>query len=169
MNYGVFTVPNAMTLLRVLLTVPLVHYILEGEFIWALGIFFLGLLTDAEGSVARYLNQQTKFGEYFDPIADFLFIGGAFIALTSVGLLDIGIVLTLILVNIPRVWLIARTVQRTTGLGSTLASKLTGIATLALIPYVLLSIPFVEVYGLCVVVFTAVVLAQKWSLFASST
>ncbi len=48
----------------------------------ALGIFAMACLTDTiDGTVARRLNIVSPFGIFFDPVADKILIGGAFICL----------------------------------------------------------------------------------------
>ncbi len=83
-------VPNALTLFRVVL-IPcfvciyyLPHTFLNQSlmnFIGA-GIFLFAAITDwLDGFFARYLNQASKFGAFFDPVADKLMVVAALLVL----------------------------------------------------------------------------------------
>jgi len=83
------TIPNQITLARIL-SVPLLMYlILSGSNvgrILAVILFFLAAVSDAvDGYLARSFKQTTTFGKFADPIADKLLITGALIALLQLG------------------------------------------------------------------------------------
>jgi CDP-diacylglycerol---glycerol-3-phosphate 3-phosphatidyltransferase len=53
----------------------------------ALGIFAVACLTDTiDGTVARRMKIVSPFGIFFDPVADKILIGGAFICLVGLGI-----------------------------------------------------------------------------------
>lgn len=53
----------------------------------ALGIFAVACLTDTiDGTVARRMNIVSPFGIFFDPVADKILIGSAFICLLGLGI-----------------------------------------------------------------------------------
>ena len=54
------TIPNLMTLLRLLLSAPLVYFILEGRTTAALVVCIIGILSDLDGTVARLTKSVTK-------------------------------------------------------------------------------------------------------------
>ena len=65
------TIPNALTLLRIMLIIPMAKYILAeryGEASVFLGISALSDMLD--GMAARNLGQVTQLGKILDPIAD---------------------------------------------------------------------------------------------------
>ena len=81
------TLPNILTLLRILL-VPVLVVVLLGETengdLWAAIVFALASATDAmDGYFARSRNAITSFGKLMDPIADKLLIIAALVALVS--------------------------------------------------------------------------------------
>jgi cardiolipin synthase len=83
------TVPNLLTLLRVVLAPFLVAAVLDRRFEVAFALFVMAACTDAmDGLLARWLRQRTTLGQYLDPVADKLLIGSLFLALTGVGALD---------------------------------------------------------------------------------
>lgn len=72
--------------MRLLLIAPLVVFIAEKSAIQALAVFLAIILLDIiDGFFARKLNQDTKFGNYFDTAADILFILSAAISLYAAG------------------------------------------------------------------------------------
>ncbi|MDR2861362.1 MAG: CDP-alcohol phosphatidyltransferase family protein [Syntrophobacterales bacterium] len=63
--------PNAITLIRILLVPLMVIFLINGDYPEALIIFFICGITDAlDGFLARVLHQKTSLGAYLDPIAD---------------------------------------------------------------------------------------------------
>ena len=94
------TIPNRITIGRVL-SVPLLMYLILSESfvgrILAVILFFLAAVSDAvDGYIARSLKQTSVFGKFADPIADKLLISGALIALVQLGELSAAVVMTLI-------------------------------------------------------------------------
>ncbi len=80
--------PNALTVSRLLLALPLGIFILRQEFELALGIGLLAGLTDAlDGFFARRLNAFSRFGAALDPVCDKVLITISFLSFASVGLI----------------------------------------------------------------------------------
>lgn len=76
----VWTIPNALTIFRIVLIPPILIMIyLDNWVSLIVGLILYGIsaITDAlDGKIARMLNQQSEFGAYLDPLADkFLVIG----------------------------------------------------------------------------------------------
>lgn len=83
---GSVNLPNALTLLRILLVPIFVGLVLYGHPSAALAVFLVAGLTDAlDGLIARLLNQQTTLGRYLDPLADKLLLVAAFVVLSVEG------------------------------------------------------------------------------------
>ena len=75
-------IPNFLTSTRILL-VPVFLYCLFSDFshgkLLALIVFVVAAITDAyDGKIARKYNIESKFGIYFDPLADKLLVLSAF-------------------------------------------------------------------------------------------
>jgi cardiolipin synthase len=76
------TLPNLLTLIRLVLTPFIVQDILYGRPAQALGLFLLAAVTDGiDGWLARISDSATQFGAYLDPIADKILMSGIFLAL----------------------------------------------------------------------------------------
>lgn len=81
-----WTVPNALSLLRILLVpVFVVLYVSEGvSDIWAFGVLLLSGITDLlDGFIARRFNQITECGQLLDPVSDKLTQVAVAVALTT--------------------------------------------------------------------------------------
>ncbi len=84
------TIPNFLTLLRILLTPLLVWLLLNQELSWALIVFFLAGVTDGlDGFIARAFNQKSRFGAYLDPLADKLLLDTSFILLARLHIIPV--------------------------------------------------------------------------------
>ena len=80
------TVPNILTLLRIVLFFVLVHFLViasnTGRFVPAIVTGSIMLLTDIlDGIFARFLNQATFVGSILDPVSDKLIVAGLGITL----------------------------------------------------------------------------------------
>lgn len=76
----VVTLPNALTLLRILAVPFFGIFVWYGRMSWAFAIFVLAGVTDLlDGWVARVLNQRSSLGAILDPAADKLLMTTAFV------------------------------------------------------------------------------------------
>lgn len=92
------TIPNAITLIRILLTPVIVWLLLDARLNYALVVFFIAGLTDGlDGLIARLFHQKSKLGAYLDPLADKLLLVSSFILLGHLGLVPLW--LTVIIVS----------------------------------------------------------------------
>lgn len=83
---GNWTIPNALTMARILLTPFFVVFFLDGNYIGALSMFFLAGLSDAlDGLLARLLDQRSALGAILDPLADKILLVTSFICLAHAG------------------------------------------------------------------------------------
>ena len=70
-------------MLRIALVVPVLWLILNGDFGWALLLFWIAGFSDGiDGYLATRFGWQSKSGALLDPIADKLLVAGMFITLT---------------------------------------------------------------------------------------
>jgi CDP-diacylglycerol--glycerol-3-phosphate 3-phosphatidyltransferase len=93
-------VPNALTVVRILLVPVLVVALLEktsGGDLLAAVVFAVASLTDAiDGYLARTRNSVTTFGKLMDPLADKLLIIAALVVLVSLNRLDAWVAMVII-------------------------------------------------------------------------
>jgi len=79
----IVTVPNLLTIFRMVLIPVFVTLLFYQRFLWALGVFVTAGLTDGlDGLLARRFAQQSQLGTILDPIADKLMLVTAFIVLS---------------------------------------------------------------------------------------
>jgi cardiolipin synthase (CMP-forming) len=84
----ILTAPNQLTLLRMVFIPFIVLSLLERSYNQALILFVLAGLTDTfDGILARKLHQQTRIGQYLDPIADKLLLSTMFLVLAILHLI----------------------------------------------------------------------------------
>ncbi len=108
MNFSLSSLPNALSILRIILTVPVVMTLLNHNYSLALVLFFIAGVTDAlDGWIAKRFSCQSRLGSILDPMADKLLLAGSFITLHMIGLLPLWL---LILVFLRDVMIVAGTV-----------------------------------------------------------
>ena len=78
-----WTIPDTLTLARVILTVVIVYLIFTGfGVILIASLFVIAMLTDFfDGKIARKFNQETEFGRKFDIVADRILMTGVALAI----------------------------------------------------------------------------------------
>lgn len=88
MNKDFFNAPNQLTLAR-LFFIPFINIaVIERHFRTAIVLLVLAGLSDGlDGLVARLLHQQSRLGEYLDPIADKLLLSSLFLVMSYRGLI----------------------------------------------------------------------------------
>jgi len=68
---GALTVPNLLTVIRILLIPVFAWLFNDGKYIWALVVLLLSGLSDTlDGKIARRFNQVSELGKNLDPVAD---------------------------------------------------------------------------------------------------
>lgn len=83
------SVPDALALLRILLTIPIMMLVradhIDGYLIYAAGIFLVASITDVlDGYLARRGTGATTLGAFLDTTADKILVTGTLLALVSV-------------------------------------------------------------------------------------
>lgn len=92
-----FTLPNLLTLSR-LLSVPVIVWLIsENRMMAAFWLFVVAGVTDAlDGALARLANARTVLGDYLDPLADKALLVSIFITLGLHGHLDSWLVIMVV-------------------------------------------------------------------------
>jgi cardiolipin synthase len=77
------TIPNLITLVRILLTPLFIIFLIQGSYLKALIVFLLAGVSDvADGLIARVWRQKSPLGSYLDPLADKLLMSSSFVTLS---------------------------------------------------------------------------------------
>lgn len=91
-------IPNAITLFRLVLVVPIFYCLLHASYTLALILFVIAGISDGlDGFIARRFNWKSRFGSIADPAADKLLIVLSFIALTWIGVIPWWLMVTILL------------------------------------------------------------------------
>ncbi len=94
------TLPNQLTILRIILTPIFLYLFLSKEPLLiqiSIGVFFIAALTDwYDGWLARKFNYITDWGKFWDPLADKILTSTAFLGFVFVGLLELWMVILII-------------------------------------------------------------------------
>jgi cardiolipin synthase (CMP-forming) len=78
-----FTAPNQLTLIRLVIIPFIIINIVDRDYRLALILLIIAGLSDGlDGLLARILHQQTRIGQYLDPIADKLLLSTLFLVLS---------------------------------------------------------------------------------------
>jgi len=87
------TIPNIITVLRLLLVPAVVYALLVGEMGWAFAGFLIAGVSDGvDGFIARHFNQRSALGAYLDPAADKLLLVSVFVVLGLMSKLPLWLV-----------------------------------------------------------------------------
>ena len=89
--------PNAITLIRVVLIPFFVDLMIYGYYREALIVFVAACLTDGlDGMIARMTNSKTELGAFLDPMADKLLIVSSFVTLAILAKLPVWLVIIVV-------------------------------------------------------------------------
>jgi len=77
------TIPNLITLFRIILTPLFIIFLIQGNYRKALVVFVLAGVSDlADGLIARGWQQKSRLGSYLDPLADKVLMAASFVTLS---------------------------------------------------------------------------------------
>jgi cardiolipin synthase len=72
-------IPNAISIIRILLVAPIVYLLLNGSYNWALIFFVVAGISDAlDGFLAKRYDWASQLGSFLDPLADKLLLVSCF-------------------------------------------------------------------------------------------
>lgn len=139
------TIPNIISILRLLLVPATVWALLSHNYDWAFGLFLIAGVSDGvDGFIARRFNQMSELGAYLDPVADKLLLVSVFVVL---GFLD-QVPLWLVVVAVSRDALIMLAVLLSSVMGNpvkirpSLVSKANTAVQIALVAMILTGLAF---------------------------
>ncbi len=71
MSDDVFTIPNILSMIRIIAVPFFIYFFVTGKYFIAVFIIFVSGMTDLfDGKIARHFNQISKLGKLLDPAAD---------------------------------------------------------------------------------------------------
>jgi cardiolipin synthase len=86
--------PNALSILRIILTVPIVIALLKEQYFLVMVLFFSAGVTDAlDGWLAKQYSLQSRLGSILDPMADKILLTCTFITLYWIAILPFWLLL----------------------------------------------------------------------------
>ena len=89
--------PNAITIIRILLIPLFLYKIIQGEMIFATVVYLAAAISDGlDGFIARVWKLQTKLGSFLDPMADKLLVTTSFLTLSVLDIIPLWLALAVI-------------------------------------------------------------------------
>jgi cardiolipin synthase len=89
--------PNAITIIRILLIPLFLYKIIQGEMVFATAVYLTAAVTDGlDGFIARVWKLQTQLGTFLDPMADKLLVTTSFLTLSVLKITPLWIALAVI-------------------------------------------------------------------------
>lgn len=90
-------IPNAISIMRILLILPILLLFVNNEFGWALGLFVIAGLSDGiDGYIAKKYDWNTRLGAFLDPAGDKLLVAWSFGTLAYLGHLPVWLAVVVI-------------------------------------------------------------------------
>lgn len=154
------SIPNLITLGRILLVPIVIWAITAGEMRAAFALFLLAGVSDAvDGFLAKRFGMRTELGGYLDPLADKAMLVSIFIALGVIEAVPRWLVILVVSrdIMIVSAVILAWLVHRPIPLKPLLVSKLNTVAQIVLVCVVLASLGFQWSLGRTIFVLTTLV------------
>ena len=154
--------PNALSIIRIILTVPIVIALLKHQYLLTLLLFLAAGISDAlDGWIAKQFSFQTRLGSILDPVADKVLLTCTFIALYWVNILPLWL---LMIIFVRDVIIIAGALGYFLGemsaesdlLEPSLISKVNTVLQISLVIYLLLIQFYIRIDGFQEMVFNIV-------------
>ncbi len=154
------TIPNIITIVRLILVPLIIVAIAQQEWLAAFAIFAAAGLSDAvDGAIARRFDMRSELGAYLDPIADKSLLVSIYVTLAVVGVLPVWIAVLVVARDLMIVaaiivsWLMARPIA----IKPLLVSKLNTTAQIVFAGLLLAAKAFAVVPGPAMAVGLAIV------------
>lgn len=141
MSTTVFTLPNVITSIRILLIPAFVTAILYGRYPEAAGCFIAASVSDAlDGWIARAWHQRSELGVFLDPFADKCLMITSFVLFATFGWVPLWLALTLIGRDLVVVlgWILISRMYGLTKVAPTMAGKTAIASEMVLVSYIVL-------------------------------
>ena len=145
---GYSMLPNVLSVIRIILTVPVVIALLKGQYLLTLLLFLLAGISDAlDGWIAKQFSFQTRLGSILDPMADKILLTCTFITLYWVGILPLWLFMLIFVRDVIIVagalgYFLGEMTSDSELLQPTLISKFNTVLQIALVLFLL----FIQIY-----------------------
>lgn len=97
-NGRFLTASNLVSVVRILLTVPILLLLVNGAMVYAVALCAFAAWTDwFDGYLARRTQTVSEWGKLIDPIADKILVGGVLVSLLLLNLLPLWFVLAAVM------------------------------------------------------------------------
>lgn len=142
--------PNALSIIRIILTVPIVIALLKEQYLLTLMLFLFAGITDAlDGWIAKQFSFQSRLGSILDPMADKILLASTFLGLYWVGILPLWLLLLIFVRDIIIVagalgYFLGEMNESNELLEPTLISKFNTVLQIALILFLLVMQIYIE-------------------------
>jgi len=160
MNYSM--APNVLSIIRIILTVPIVIALLKEQYILTLLLFLVAGITDAlDGWIAKQFSFQSRLGSILDPMADKILLTCSFIALYWVGIMPLWLLMIIFVRDVIIVagalgYFLGEISRDSDLLEPSLISKFNTVLQIALVLFLLLIQIYTELNSLREMVFIVV-------------
>ena len=154
--------PNVLSIIRIILTVPIVIALLKEQYLLTLLLFLVAGVSDAlDGWIAKQFSLQSRLGSILDPVADKVLLTFSFVALYWIEVLPLWL---LMIIFVRDVIIIAGALGYFLGdensesdlLEPSLISKVNTVLQIALVLYLLIIQIYVVIDGFQDMVFIIV-------------
>jgi cardiolipin synthase (CMP-forming) len=156
------SIPNLITLGRILLVPVVVWAITAGEMRVAFALFLAAGISDAvDGFLAKRFGMTTELGAYLDPLADKAMLVSMYVALGIIEAIPRWLVILVVSRDIMIVCavILSLVVDKPVPLKPLMVSKLNTVAQIVLVAVVLGALGFELEAGIAIVILTALVAA----------
>ena len=158
-----FNIPNILSYIRLLLSIPLFVFIYTGNTFGALITLLLAAITELDGTIARRYNQVTVYGSILDPVVDGIFLTSGFIALILVGKISILLLAILGLTNLPRLIYMRLHMKKNGDVKSSALSKTSAFLITLIIPLAIISLVYLNYYIIFMILLSGIIMIQRGS------
>jgi cardiolipin synthase (CMP-forming) len=141
-------IPNALTVVRILLVPLTVWSLSHGDYVIAFVAFVTAGLTDGiDGYMARRFNLHTELGAYLDPLADKFLLVSIFVTLAVMKVLPPWVAILAVTrdVLIVGAVMLARILERPVAIKPVMISKINTVAQISLAAGLLASLAYGEI------------------------
>jgi cardiolipin synthase len=94
LHFSARDIPNIISVLRIILTIPVMLFLLRHDYTVALVLFAVAGFSDGlDGFLAKHFGWQSRLGGLLDPLADKALLMTSFLVLGATGLIPVWLVM----------------------------------------------------------------------------